>query len=243
IDESDSAWPRISEWATRRSALDMVSSHFSPEEIAEAEWLGMDPRWHWSYPQPEDDFGFRSVTYDLSQYCSTCGIGAVQKAAFRMKSEPRWGRNGILQLNWVFDEYFVRPEVWKSIFEPLRIASRPVVDKEGRELATVLQLKAPEAVVPVSTEGLKAKLCGVCGRTKYGWVVRGPFPSLLTAPVDAHLFKTKEYFGDGAAADKAVLVSQAPRRALEERAIRGVSFLPVAAQPGTRAAGRRPAGS
>src|SRR5262249_30101958 len=97
IDESDSAWPRISEWATRRSALDMVSSHFSPEEIAEAEWLGMDPRWHWSYPQPEDDFGFRSVTYDLSQYCSTCGIGAVQKAAFRMKSEPRWGRNGILQ--------------------------------------------------------------------------------------------------------------------------------------------------
>ena len=48
-----------------------------------------------------------------------------------MKAEPKWGRRGVLQLNWVFDEYFATPEVWASFFEPHGIECRPVMNTRG----------------------------------------------------------------------------------------------------------------
>ena len=46
-------------------------------------------------------------------------IGAKQVSPFRMKESPNWGRRSILQMNWLFDEYFVKPEVWNAVFQPL----------------------------------------------------------------------------------------------------------------------------
>ena len=229
LDEFTKSWPRVKRWIAARRAVDIVSTKFSEQEIAGARWLELEPDWHRGYPQPKpEDFGFREVTYDTSEYCLECGIGLRQKAPFQMKPEPKWGRNGILQLNWVFDEYFVTPAVWTGVFEPLGIGCRLVQSARGLELKNVVQLVV-EQEIDIVTEGLPMERCAKCGRVKYNSVGRGPFPALLSEPV-GHMAKTRQYFGSGASAFNGVIVSQKLARALAAKNIRGASVRPVAEQ-------------
>jgi hypothetical protein len=143
-----------------------------------------------------------------------------------MKHEPKWGRNAILQLNWVFDEFFVEPSIWKAIFKPLGIASREVLDaKTEKPFHTVVQIVISEQVDAV-LDGEPKQSCPVCHRPKYEPHVRGPFPQLRTTP-KAHAAKTEQYFGSGGQAYQSVLVSREPFQAISEHKVRGVSFQPV----------------
>ncbi len=217
-------------WIARRRAVDIVSTHFSKEELAAARWLALEPSWHHGYPQPDEGrFGYREVTCEVADFCEQCGIGLRQKAPFRMKSEPKWGRNGILQLHWVFDEFFVRPEVWSTVFHPNGVGCRPVLDAKGAELKTVVQLVIQEEV-DVVVEDLATEHCAHCGRVKSLPVTRGAFPPLANEP-SARMAKTREYFGSGASAHRGVLVSQEVARALAAKKVRGASVRPVAEHP------------
>src|SRR5262249_23183770 len=123
-----------------------------------SEILVMVPEWHHGYPQPEKDFGFLHMTYDPTSLCRL-GTGAVQMAPFRIKNEPKWGRRGILQLNWIFDEYFVRPEVWHGVFQPLGVRCRPVLlHSTGNEAASIVQLDI-DTYIDVGVEGIRFKSC------------------------------------------------------------------------------------
>ncbi len=231
VDESHDAWLVLKGWIERRRAVDIVSTRFSKKELAEARWLALVPDWHHGYPQPKENiFGYRDATYDLTDYCQHCGIGLKQKAPFQMKTEPKWGRNGILQLNWVFDEYFVTPEIWATVFRPQGVGCRSVTNPKGLELKTVVQLVVDEWV-SVITEGLAAQTCGACGGMKYLPVTRGPFPALVNEP-PAQMVKTKEYFGSGASAHRRILISQSIAGALESEKVRGASAKPVAGPNG-----------
>lgn len=233
IDEGHEAWARLQDWIARRRPVDVVTTKFSKQELADARWLAMVPDWHHGYPQPDElDFGYRAATYDLTSYCERCGVGLKQKAPFQMKGEPKWGKRSILQLNWVFDEYFVTPDVWASVFKSHGIECRPVLNTKGAELKTVVQLVAQEEVGIVA-DGLLTEeaACSKCGQTKYLPVTRGPFPALTSEPSRA-MVKTKEYFGSGASAHKRVLVSQALGRAVTAAKVQGASLWPVAQRNG-----------
>jgi hypothetical protein len=229
VDESDAAWPRIERWIAKRGIVDLIRTTFSEQEIADASWLELIPDWHYGYPQPnEADFGYREATHDLTNYCERCGVGKRQKAPFQVKGEPKWGRRSILQMNWVFDEYFVTPDLWLDVFKPHGIASRPVINTRGAELQTVVQLVTVEEV-GIVTDGLATDSpgCSQCGRTKYLPVTRGPFPALSGEP-SGGMAKTKEYFGSGASAYRGVVISQALASEMIRRAVRGASLRPVA---------------
>ncbi len=226
VDESNDAWFSLKRWIVKWRAVDSVTTLFSNEERTTARWLELEPEWHHGYPQPEEDFGYLSVTYDLTEYCASCGLGTKQRAPFRMRSEPKWGRRGILQLNWVFDEYFVTLEVWETVFKPYDILCRPVENGKGATLKRVVQLVS-EAGVDVLTEGLAAAECASCSRVKYLPVARGPFPPLVAEPA-GHLVKTRQDFGSGARAYKAVIISQELYGILLKKNVRGISARPVA---------------
>lgn len=227
VKESDQAWPAVREWIIRRKALDVVSTTFSAEELSEAAWLELRADWHYGYPQPDErNFGYLAATYDLSDFCGQCGIGLKQKAPFQMKGEPKWGRNNILQLNWVFDEYFVRPEIWVNVFEPQGIRSRPVFNARDGTLRSVVQLVIDDEV-SMATNGLSAERCQTCGRVKYLPVTKGMFPALMHKPSGA-MVRTQEYFGSGASAYRAVVVSAAIASSLASAKVRGASLRPVA---------------
>jgi hypothetical protein len=229
VDEDHPNWPILQELFTQWRVSDIVWTTYTKREIDTARWLDLRSDWHHGYPQPDElDFGYREATFDLIDFCQRCGTGLKQKASFQMKGEPKWGKRTILQMNWVFDEYFVTPEVWSSVFEPHGIGCRPVTNRKGVELKTVVQLVVEEEV-GIEMDGVQGEVCPDCGRTKYLPWTRGPFPALRSEPSGV-MVKTREYFGSGGSANKAVLVSQALARAFTREKMRGASFWPVAEQ-------------
>src|SRR5579871_2378856 len=160
IEESDPKWDRVSlllsSWrSTQIPVVDLITTTFSKTELKRAALLLMRAAWHVGYPQPEEAFGYRGTTYDDSDFCPHCGTGLIQRAPFSMLGEPKWGTRQILQLNWVFDEFFVTPEVWERVFKPFGISTLPVKDhSNGRALASVVQLKVTDSANLLTTDGL-----------------------------------------------------------------------------------------
>lgn len=224
VEESHPNWPKLERWMKARGVTGLVTTRFTAAEIEQARWSELSATGHHGYPQPEDDY--KNLTYDDSSYCKVCGTGLVQKAPFRMRKEPKWARDSILQLNWVFDEYFVAPELWREVFEPNGIPCRPVTNTKGAELSTIVQLDVREEV-DISTAGLKAQACATCGREKFLSVTGGYFPRVVSES-RADMVKTRQYFGSGASASHAVLVSQRLCRVLRDRKVRGVEYSPAA---------------
>jgi hypothetical protein len=143
-----------------------------------------------------------------------------------MKKEPAWGRNSLLQLNWVFDEFFATPDLWQSVFRPRGVGACPVLGPRGRELSTVVQLVVEETV-PIVPGGLSAERCADCGRLKYLPVNRGFFPKLTAEPVGS-MVKTADYFGSGGSAFRQILVNADIGKALTVASAKGATLIPVA---------------
>jgi hypothetical protein len=226
IGEDDPTWLRLQTLLQRWGHSEgYVSTSFTKKELESARWLEVGA-WHHGYPQPHDDeLGYLQATYDLTDWCESCGIGMKQKAPFQMKREPKWGRNAIMQLIWVYDELFVTPDTWIHAFKPAGVGCRPVLNTKGVELKTVVQLVV-ETSVGIVTDGLAFERCERCGRTKYLPVTRGAFPALRGVPT-ASLVRTSEYFGSGGQADQRVLMSQDVARALNAAGVRGAELMPV----------------
>jgi hypothetical protein len=223
VDESDSSWLAVEPWVRAHGAVDVPTTQFSADELDAASWLELVADWHHGHPQPEKDFGYLQVTFDDA--CPVCGSGRRQVGAFQLKGEPKWGRRNVLQLNWVFDEFFVTPELWSSVFEPIGVAARPVVDRKGSVLQTVVQLVV-DAEVDVETNGLACQVCDVCGQAKFAAPTRGFSPEPRDLGVSVPMARSRQWFGSGARAFREVIVSQEFRRSLAAAGINGASFRP-----------------
>ncbi len=222
IAESDPRWDRVFALAQKRHAISLTSTKFNTDELDRAKFLTLSPTWHHGYPQPDEDFGYRQLTFDLTDYCESCGIGKKQNATFRFKKAPTWGNNSILQLNWVFDEYFVKPDLWDEIFKPFGIACQPVVlNNTGKELDNVVQLKIPE-IVNLHIGKHEFENCAVCGRKKYLPFTRGFYPK--PEPTNTIIFKSSQYFGSGASANRMVLITNKLYQELKSAKVKGVDF-------------------
>jgi hypothetical protein len=225
VDESDPRWPQLNAWSAERKPVDLVRTEWTRAEIDAARWLALRPEWHHGYPQPEEGFGFLDVTYDRTDACQVCGAGRRQVAPFRMRSQPRWGSRGILQLNWVFDEYFVRTDAWREVFAPLGVPSRPVLDVSGRELEDVVQLVVDEEVALDMSRHL-GEVCSTCGRARYMPPNRGPLPNLAVQP-EGHMARSEQSFGSGASSWRLVLASRELGNAMRAARLRGASLAPM----------------
>lgn len=226
IDESSPNWPRVRSWIGHRRPVDVVSTKFTRAEIEKAEWLELVPAWHHGYPQPdEDSMGFLSATYDLSEWCDECGVGLKQARPFQMRGEPRWGRNAILQLHWVLDEFFVKRDAWEESFRPLGIRCREVENTHGTALRTVVQLSIEEEVA-IRDQDLIRSICSKCTRTRYLPVQRGPFPE-PAGPIVGAMARTAAYFGSGRQSCRRILVSGRTREVLQSQNLKGVSYRPA----------------
>jgi len=53
---------------------------YTKAEMENASWYRIRSKFRWEYPQPEDCFDYRHITYDSTNYCECCGHGLKQKA-------------------------------------------------------------------------------------------------------------------------------------------------------------------
>jgi hypothetical protein len=104
--------------------------------------------------------------YELLIYtevCLRCGIAGAQRSSFRFHSEPKARHSDFLQLNWVFDEFFVTPEV-RSDLEAAGLSGvgflPAVLHRKGVPLQTRLQLQI-STILPlgVDTRRLQPVTC------------------------------------------------------------------------------------
>jgi hypothetical protein len=203
-------------------------AEFSEEELDAADWLSLEVGWICGYPQPRaGEMGFLDATFDLSDNCRKCGVGGVQKAPYRMKAEPRWGRHGFTQLHWAFDDYFVKPEIWEAVFKPIGVGCMRVHDTRAKkELTTVVQLELPVASRGMKPGPLTVLHCPECGRDKFEPFMRGMYPPLAKG-VKGEIVKTREWFGSGGRAFRRALVSQDLRRRIAALKLKEVGFIPL----------------
>jgi hypothetical protein len=152
-----------------------------------------------------------------------------QSGPVRLRGEPVWGKKHVMQVNWIFDEYFVRPETWKDVFRPFGIEAIPVLHyKTGCELKSVLQLK----VDTIATSELAIpkehprSVCPSCGRTRFDPLAIGFFPNFIS-PQTQPIIRSREFFGSGALASKVIVVSQELFATFKTKKCLGASFIPL----------------
>jgi hypothetical protein len=180
---------------------------FTKQEKMEALLSVKDGGHEHGYPMPDMGFGFRELTYDLSNYCSSCGIGLKQKDAFRLKSVPPVGKKQIFGLGWVFDEYFVDRKIYEDIFKPLGVECREVLRyKKETPFEDTVQLVLQETDEKLDLESYPAESCSKCGKIKYQAMPQGFYP--MYKNIIAPIFKSYEYFGSGASAFKRIFVTK-----------------------------------
>lgn len=252
ISENHPLWPRIQELATRYDAFCAmaVRVQYSKADIAGAAWLSIGVTRHRGYPQPEGEY--QHQVYDPDGYCDRCGIHPTQKAPFRFKSEPK-GRDSFLQLNWVFDCFFVMPEV-TGIFADAGVTGvgyGPCIHhSSGRRLESLTQLLVPHVLPaglmttelnrvtckPNNEEGPVKSYGGrlryppdypYCGRVKYHWPLQTTYAAEIFRDAP-DVVKSHEWFGSGGSASREVVISQKVCRLIIDHRLRGLSFAPVA---------------
>jgi len=175
---------------------------FSKKEILNAEYCIIRGCHEGGYPMP-DNLEYQELTYDMEVHCLKCGMIIVQKDAFRIQKVPK---HKIFGLTWVWDELFVQLDVYQNIFEPLGIKCREVKLYRGDKIIpNIVQLVIPDTEEPLDLHEYSSQICPVCGRIKYEAKVNGFYP-IHQHPLP-HLYRSKEYFGDGGAASRKIFIS------------------------------------
>ncbi|WP_299244096.1 hypothetical protein [uncultured Aquimarina sp.] len=191
---------------------------FTKKELKESLLSAKTNHQSHGYPMPDLDGGYLELTYDLSDYSKSSGIGAKQKDAFRLKNVPKAGKKRMFGVGWVFDEYFVDIELYNQVFKPLGIKSREILQyKKEKPFDTHVQLVLEETEETLDLKDNPIETCKESGRWKYQPMPRGFYPQYKN--IIAPIFKSKEWFGTGAEARKRIFVTQELREKLIEMKI------------------------
>lgn len=221
--------------------------YYSEEEINNAEWVICEVG-EYQYPQPENNY--KEATYDLSNYCSSCGIGKIQNAPFRLKKNFPQKKLGFLGLHWVFDEIFVRPIIVR-LFEKEGISglsfANVIHHKTDSVLDNLYQMKVTTIIEPgLITDNLFKVTCKsqneesfieglgqlkdklgstFCGRVKYRYPITESLKFKASILQDQPDFvKSYEYYGSGHSAQRYIFARKRVVKLLKDNSISGLGF-------------------
>jgi len=222
-----------------------IATYYEKADIANADWFTVSTG-EYQYPQPEDNFGYLKATFNLDSYCNLCGIGKVQNAPFRLKTEPKQYNHQFWGLHWEFEPIFVRLET-KIILEKEQIKgisfSQPVLHKKNVAIDNLYQLHVetilPKAFDSYNTKAITCKInneenCNTdadlkcCSRVKFHHPMIGGYlfdNSIFNPEFDiVHSF---EYFGSGGSANRLQVVSKRFKQIIDKNKLKGLSFTPI----------------
>lgn len=231
VDEGNPAWADVKERLVGDHTY--ISTEFTKKEISEAEWAIAHADHSIKNVRP-GDYGWSTDFF--SDQCKNCGAGWRQIAPFRIKKEPKLGKNVFADFGSAFELFCatVVLEAFKkegmSGFE-----TRPLIlNKEDRPAESLNQMVITEIAEPavadesVEHERYSQTDCPVCGRTWHAHYTRGALPlrkSALNPKVDLQL--TSEWFGNGRTARREILFSHRAVNLTLENNWQGIRFIPV----------------
>jgi len=220
-----------------------IGTTYDKVDLSNAKWF-IASTGQYQYPQPEDKY--LEITFDLENYCRLCGIGRVQNAPFRLKTEPKQHNNQFWGLHWEYFAVFVRQET-KNILEKEKIKgirfSKPVLNKKNIEIEGFYQLHIDtildKGFDSYNTKTITCKTnneenCNTdinlkcCGRIKFHHPMIGGYlfdKSIFNSDFD--IVQSNEYFGSGASANRIQIVSKRFKELVEKNKLKGLSFTPI----------------
>lgn len=234
IGENDPRWEQI-EIAMQRYGPSVIHdfqyrTEFTPAELRQAQFLVLSGRYLFEYPQPDGDFGYQETTYKPGIGCRKCGMNLVQNNPFSVKRTPTWGRRNIVQLNWVFGEYFVSRQIKDKLEDKIPGLTFREVLKYPREtvIDDMFQLAVESRVRLTIPTDAAYQVCEVCKAHKYS--TRLISHGFLPRPREDSfsIARSEEWFGDGGVAYPITIVSKRAYGVFVEAGIKGLDFLPCA---------------
>lgn len=223
----------------------VVGTEYEKEDTKNAEWFLINTG-KYQYPQPEDDFGYLKATFNLENYCNWCGIGKIQNAPYRLKTEPKQHNSQFWGLHWDFDAVFVRQKA-KNTLEREKIKdirfTNPVLHKKDSPIQDFYQLLIDKVLDKgfdsYNTKTITCKFSNeencnkekekdYCGRIKYHHPMIGGYcfdKNIFNSDYD--IVETNEYFGSGASANRLQIVSKRFKEIFEKNKLKGVVFTPI----------------
>lgn len=221
--EENETYFELSSYFKKWDILDIRYPEFTKKEIKDSLLSAKNGSHNHGYPMPDDDFEYLNLTYDLTDYCESCGTGLKQKDSFRIKNTPKEGKKRMFQLIWINDEVFVDISLFNEVFKPLGIKSKKVLKfKKEIPFENVVQLVIPETEENLNLSEDSIEKCTKCNRHKYQAMPQSFYPSYIN--VIAPIFKSKEYFGSGTSAFKRIFVTKELRDKLIELKIEKINW-------------------
>ena len=201
-----------------------ITYEYSKEEFDNSEYYILVDNYGCGFPQPEKDFRYESLCFDINKLCPVCDCGREQISDLRIRKVAKHGLFGYSA--WLPDELFVHKEVYEEIFAPLGIDKRSVI-KGGKILEDVFQLVIPIIDESIYLADREFEICPLCGEVKYTCQLDAyPFFPLHKNPLPG-IYKTKEYFGSGHAAHHVILISkEVADKLLKRKDIRDCFLIP-----------------
>jgi hypothetical protein len=142
-----------------------------------AKWFRMQANAVHGYPQPAKDFKFAQLYYQNA--CRRCGIYERQVAPFRFGRSDRRALSGFMQLHWVCDAFFVRPDVAAEIVKAgiTGLSFGSAVDhRTGVELSDRVQLQVATIVSCAEISHLPTVTCRPDNEERTEFRRRWPLP-------------------------------------------------------------------
>jgi len=235
IFEDDPFYQKVTKYIKKGILNDLAANakyHYSDKDILNSDWFSIRSTHHWSYPQPEDTY--LESTYNLKNYCFSCGYGAIQKDNFMMRKEPPWGRRYFMHLHWIMDELFINSKLLdnfnKHYFSGIEIKN--VYNKNKTTfLDTVKQIFINNSIkCDFKNQNINKLInCSTCGNQKHVLSFTGFFYcSGKTIESFSHdFFKSKEVYGDGKMAAHEIIVSKKVLTFILDNNINEIAFTPI----------------
>ena len=237
ISTSDPHWHWISNYVHKHNKLCLSDINFSKQELSEAQWLKVRCIWRTGYPEPSEQYKYKSITYTNEKVCSECSVGLLQQDSFRLKKAPSWGRRHFYAPFWIEDELFVS-DLAKDILSNAEISGisfMKVLHKSRNDFLTgVYQLVIPTILENGLIEDesyLKTiSVCSKCGTRKY--CENGCGPLIMHKEIFENvpdIVKTGDVFGGmPGIACRHILINQKVYRILSDNQLdRSLQFYPI----------------
>ena len=212
--------------------LDVNASYetiFDESDLAEADWLVMSASELFGTPQPSVDNRWLETSFNLRDYCSTCGAGMHQSNPITLDFIPNLRVYKTWTANWIENECFVDLATWRSLsydfafdFWPVAIEGLGTVDNVG-------QIRV-ERIHPLNLDldRFRKELCPICERAKFLLEGPGAIAATIQALDNVDCFVTEQYFGSGGVAERKIVVSNRLCVEIRTRCIPGLLFTPLA---------------
>lgn len=234
IYEDEENWCSIDKLMRKHEYNPISECVYTKKELDNAAWLRIRSKYRWEYPQPEDEY--KSITYDDSEFCNKCGCGLTQKSNFKVKKSPSWGKKNFLMLNWIEDELFVSGRT-AEVLENSELKGFNLLDvlysKKNIPIDNMKQILVKEILKPgmiIGDEYIEKEIvCNQCNCNKFISRSRGIYYKKdVFKEIDVDIIKSDEMFGDGYAAQRDIIVSNAFYKLVIENGLdKSLAFEPI----------------